>query len=88
MWHHVGITRCPDQLEMARHEIQRLRRRAEAAFSSERARRDIIELRNLAQVGELMIQSAQDRRESLGSHYWTQCQTSSDRPPTDTVLRP
>lgn len=69
LWDNVGIVRSPESLRRAEAEIMRLRGQAEMAFRESHARRDVIELRNLAQVAHLIVQSAQQRRESRGAHF-------------------
>jgi L-aspartate oxidase len=69
MWDYVGIVRTTKRLQRALNRIGLLRQEVEDYYRDFRVTPDLIELRNLVVVADLIVRSALARRESRGLHY-------------------
>ena len=69
MWDFVGIVRTDSRLERAKRRIDLLNQEVSEHYGKYRISSDLIELRNLLQVANLIVRSAMMRKESRGLHY-------------------
>ncbi len=87
MWNYVGIVRTTKRLERAKRRIDMIRQEVADYYRNFRVTPDLIELRNLVEVADLIIRSALARHESRGLHYTLDYPDTLPEP-KDTVLVP
>jgi L-aspartate oxidase len=85
MWNYVGIVRTVKRLERARTRLSILRGEIREYYWQYRLTPDLIELRNVADVAMLIVESARHRKESRGLHYLLDF-PQTDEKARDTVL--
>ncbi|BBL58516.1 L-aspartate oxidase [Methylomonas koyamae] len=89
MWDYVGIVRTNKRLERAMNRLVLLKDEIAEYYGQFRITSDLLELRNLVIVAELIIRCAQQRKESRGLHYTKDYPTPDDsRTPANTILTP
>ena len=81
MWDYVGIVRSEERLLRAQRRVALIRSETEMQWTGHNSDPDLLELRNLATVAELIVRCALQRRESRGLHY------TLDHPQTDPHAR-
>ncbi|MGB2248014.1 MAG: L-aspartate oxidase [Alcanivorax sediminis] len=87
MWDYVGIVRTEKRLQRALHRAELLKSEITEYYSNYHISNDLLELRNLVVIAELIIRSALSRKESRGLHFMRDYPDSVDNP-VDTVLVP
>ena len=88
MWNYVGILRSDKRLERAQRRIAIINTEIQEYYHNFKVVPDLIELRNIATVAELIIRCAQHRKESRGLHYTLQYpQRDDERWLKDTIIR-
>ena len=89
MWDYVGIVRTTKRLHRAQSRVNLLQKEIMDYYGNFHVTNDLIELRNLVTVADLIIRSALHREESRGLHYsldYPECDQS--KAPQNTVLVP
>lgn len=86
MWNNVGIVRTMDRLKNALKRIEMIKAETEAFYWRYELSKDLIELRNIVTVAEIIVASAMSRRESRGLHYIVNFPKPNDNFLRDTIL--
>ncbi len=69
MWNYVGIVRTTKRLERALHRIEMLKTEITEYYQDYQVSKNLIELRNLVLVSEMIVRCAMARQESRGLHF-------------------
>jgi L-aspartate oxidase len=86
MWDYVGIVRDRERLEVALSRLRMIRRTVELEFATSMVTPELVELRNIALVGELIVLCARSRRESRGLHFIAEHPAKDEGEVKDTLI--
>jgi L-aspartate oxidase len=88
MWDYVGIFRTNKRLQRAKTRVRNIRKEIEHFYWDFTLTPDLVELRNMASVAEMIIDCALARRESIGLHFNADCPTGDpETADKETILR-
>ncbi len=88
MWDYVGIVRTDSRLQRAMSRIKILSHEVDEYYTHFKVSNDLIELRNLVLIAELIVRSALSRKESRGLHYTLDYPAQTSGVPHNTILTP
>ncbi len=86
MWDYVGIVRDRQRLHIALKRLRAIRQTVEQVYNDSLINPDVVELRNIALLGELVVLCALSRKESRGLHYTLDFPSRSRGDATDTRI--
>jgi L-aspartate oxidase len=86
MWNNVGIVRSMDRLKSALKRIEIIKAETESYYWKYELSKDLIELRNIVCVAEIIVTSAMSRKESRGLHYLKNFPETNPELAKDTIV--